>query len=253
MIFLKLLIALIIFIIALISGIVPLLVKVTDRTKLWLLYGEYFACGIFLGAGVIHLLPESLKNLHFTMHYQYPIAFLICALSILFLRIIEEGCAKSNYAQIASHQTWMAFLLTLLLSIHSILAGIALGVEMMLASFIMIFIAIIAHKGAAAFALGINMRKSTLKRSTMIKLMILFSAMTPSGILLGSSFMALLHAKAGYLAQGIFDAIAAGTFIYIAAFHSFKLNGTDSRASISIKLLSFSLGLIMMAIIAIWV
>lgn len=245
----KFLAAAIIFVVAMVGGFFPLLLKTTDREKRWLLYGESFAGGVFLGAGLIHLLPDAAAS--FT-NYKYPFAFLICAISILFLRFTEEGATKLFKHKHASHQICLACLLTVILSVHSIFEGTALGIETAFASFLVILTAILAHKGAAAFALGISLRKSEMPRKILSLLVITFSLMTPIGILLGAFIIAMFHSNQGAITVGVFEAIAAGTFIYIAAFHSIHMNG-DEEVSPLHRLCYFAVGFIVMAAIAVWV
>lgn len=245
----KLLAAGIIFLIACVGGFFPLLLKETKRTKRWLLSGESFAGGVFLGAGLIHLLPEAQKEFS---SFRYPFAFLICACSILCLRFIEEGASKLFRHKHTSHQICLACLLTVVLSVHSIFEGTALGIETAFASFLVILAAILAHKGAEAFALGISLRKSEMSKKIVQGLVVMFSLMTPAGILLGAFIIAMMQSDHGAVTIGVFDAIAAGTFIYIAAFHSVHLDG-DEEASILNRLYFFATGLVVMAAIAIWV
>lgn len=245
----KLFAAAIIFLIALVSGFFPLLLKTTGREKRWLLYGESFAGGVFLGAGLIHLLPAAVVAFS---HFGYPFAFLICAISVLALRFIEEGSTKLFRHKHTSHQICLACLLTVVLSVHSIFEGTALGIETAMASFLVILAAILAHKGAAAFALGISLRKSEMRKKIVNTLVVIFSLMTPAGILLGALIIRMVNSKNGAVTVGVFDAIAAGTFIYIAAFHSVRLNGEED-VSVIRRLCCFAIGLVVMAVVAIWV
>jgi zinc transporter 1/2/3 len=246
----KLLAAAIIFIIAIVCGFFPLLLKTTDREKRWLLHGESFAGGVFLGAGLIHLLPDAAAAFS---NFKYPFAFLICAISILFLRFIEEGTSKLFRHRHKSPQICLACLLTVVLSVHSIFEGTALGIETTLASFLVILVAILAHKGAEAFSLGISLRKSEMPKKILNTLVISFSLMTPVGILLGAFIIEMFHSNQGTVTVGIFDAIAAGTFIYIAAFHSVHMNGDDDDVSPTPRLFYFAIGLLVMAMVAVWV
>jgi zinc transporter 1/2/3 len=252
----KFLVSLIILCIALIFGLFPILIRANDLTKKILSYGESFAGGIFLGAGLIHLLPDAQNGLHTVFNSTYPLAFVICAFTILALRMIEEGTIKllvcHNEACKHPHlQPWLAYLLAILLSIHSVIAGIALGVETALSTFIIIFIAIIAHKGSAAFALGVSMRKQGLTKNIMLQLMLLFSLMTPIGIIFGSFFAHCLAANSGQFISGIFNAIAAGTFIYIA-FHIVDTKETEECVPVLLRLAYFALGLMVMTAIALY-
>ena len=251
----KIVIAFLIFCMALMFGLVPILARIQEEKQAWLFYGESFAGGVFLGAGLIHLLPDAQASFG-SSAASYPWAFAICAISVLFLRLLEEGAHQlfAKYSACCTYHTWLAFLLVILLSVHSILAGVALGTEVTFAGLAIICFAILAHKGAAAFALGIKMRQSTLTRQSMVRLLFLFSLMTPIGIVSGSVLTHFLEATSGRMAEGIFNAIAAGTFLYIAVFEKISLDGSHKLTDIPTlpRLIYFSAGLTLMALIAIW-
>ena len=252
----KLLVSLIILCMALIFGLFPIVIRVNGVTKKILSYGESFAGGIFLGAGLIHLLPDAQDGLHAVLKSDYPLSFALCAFTILVLRMIEEGTIKFLMCRNATckhpHvQPWLAYLLAILLSVHSVIAGVALGVETTMSTFIIIFIAIIAHKGSAAFALGVSMRKQGLVKKSMLKLMLMFSVMTPIGIIFGSFFSRCLTANSCQFTTGIFNAIAAGTFIYIA-FHIVNTDEAEECMPVLLRLAYYALGLTLMTVIALY-
>ena len=56
---LKALAALSIFLAAIVGGWLPMMVSSHKRARALIFFGETFARGIFLGAGLIHLLPED--------------------------------------------------------------------------------------------------------------------------------------------------------------------------------------------------
>ncbi|OGT21920.1 MAG: hypothetical protein A3C55_01280 [Gammaproteobacteria bacterium RIFCSPHIGHO2_02_FULL_42_13] len=248
----KILIAFVVLAATLQGGLPPLLIRINEKTQRLLFYGETFSGGIFLGVGLIHLLPEAQSYLNHSTS-SYPLAFAICAFTILVLYVIEEGAYK--LISPASHESWMVYLLIIVLSIHSFVEGTALGVEVTLPSLLVIFIAIISHKSAEAFALGVKLRHSKMNRVVTIKAMCLFSLITPLGIFLGAELIHVLHQTAGYMAIGVFDAIAAGTFIYIATFHSSSshVHENDHTVSVFLKVSAFALGLVLMAIVAFWI
>ena len=248
----KLLVSFIILLIALVGGLIPILMKINDKKQRLLNCGESFSKGIFLGAGFIHLLPEAQANLNNGFHTNYPVVFAVCACSILCLKIIEESAAKFLNLSKEMPHVLLAYLLIVLLSIHSVLEGAALGIETVLAGFLVIFFAIICHKGTAAFALGVQMRRSGLDRRISIKAMLLFSVMTPLGIMFGSYLSNILKTSSSNVTVAIFNAVVAGTFIYIAAFDAVKIDGLSPMNSRSGDLLYFAIGLIVMVIIAIW-
>lgn len=248
----KILAAVVIFGMAIIGGMPPVLVGKTERNTRFFFYGESFAKGIFLGAGLLHLLPES-RDLYYQLmpHMEYPVMALLCALTIAAMLLLEKAALKM-FTSKNNSLAIIPYLVALILSIHSIIAGVTLGLNRTLASFLVVLFAILAHKASGAFALGVSMRNSgVIARKTMFRVMILFSLMTPLGILGGIGLKDILQSHAGILTEAIFYAIAAGTFIYIAVFSADEPED-DEKVSTTLSLLSYSLGLVVMAVVAIW-
>lgn len=251
LLFLKIVSALAIFIASIAGGAAPILIQTKKHSRKLVFYGEVFARGVFLGAGLIHLLPEAHKSFQRFSNLDYPLVFTLCAFTIAALRIIEQGVTHFYSTQSEKQPAWRPYLLTIILSLHSLIAGAALGVEELLSGFFVIFIAIIAHKSAAAFSLGVNMRKHGLPRPTMFKLMLLFSMMTPTGIIVGSAVAHLAQTQISYFTQGVFDTVAAGTFIYIATFDSEGIEKATTNHAKLLQVLCFLLGLSLMALVSV--
>lgn len=104
------------------------------------------------------------------------------------------------------------YILLIALSVHSIFEGIALGVMNTVKECSILFSAIILHKWAASFALGISFYKSGTEKDLFIKMILLFSSFGPLGIIIG-----MIFSDAGNLIKGIMLSISSGTFIYVAA------------------------------------
>ena len=104
------------------------------------------------------------------------------------------------------------YILLIALSVHGIFEGIALGVMNTVKECSILFSAIILHKWAAAFALGISFYKSGTEKDLFIKMILLFTSFGPLGIIIG-----MIFSDAGNLIKGIMLSISAGTFIYVAA------------------------------------
>ena len=104
------------------------------------------------------------------------------------------------------------YILLIALSIHGSIEGIALGVMNSLKDCSILFPAILLHKWAEAFALGISFYKSGAEKNNFINMIILFTLFGPLGIIIG-----MIFSDAGYLIKGIMLAISGGTFIYVAA------------------------------------
>ena len=104
------------------------------------------------------------------------------------------------------------YVLLIALSVHGSIEGIALGVMNSLKDCSILFSAILLHKWAEAFALGISFYKSGTEKNIFINMMILFSLFGPFGIIIG-----MIFSDAGTLVKGIMLSISGGTFIYVAA------------------------------------
>lgn len=104
------------------------------------------------------------------------------------------------------------YILLIALSVHGIFEGIALGVMNTVKECSILFSAIILHKWAASFALGISFYKSGTERDLFIKMILLFTSFGPLGIIIG-----MIFSDAGNLIKGIMLSISSGTFIYVAA------------------------------------
>ena len=104
------------------------------------------------------------------------------------------------------------YILLIALSVHGIFEGIALGVMNTIRECSILFSAIVLHKWAASFALGISFYKSGTEKELFIKMILLFTSFGPIGIIIG-----MIFSDAGNLIKGIMLSISGGTFIYVAA------------------------------------
>src|SRR5262249_47258524 len=117
-----------------------------------------------------------------------------------------------------------------------------------------IFIAIIAHKGLDSFALCMNVKRSAVSQSQHLPLLVLFSLMTPLGIMIVSTLTLWLQSQTGQLLQAILNSLGAGAFIYLATAHKTNhyLHSTHALHALY-YLLAVSAGLAAMAALAVWV
>ena len=125
-------------------------------------------------------------------------------------RTLEPGQGEET------HQPIYPVILLAVLSIHSIIAGIALGLEAEVAASLLVMLAILFHKGSAAFALMVSVLASGADRKRLWTVLTIFVLMTPLGIALGTVASGFFEGRAALLIEGSFNALAAGTFIYIA-------------------------------------
>ncbi|RHY48238.1 hypothetical protein DYB30_011737 [Aphanomyces astaci] len=128
----------------------------------------------------------------------------------------------------------VAFVLFVALSFHSVLEGLGIGAQS--TSAWGVFLAIILHKGLAAFALGSGMLKSQVHKGKFIAYMFLFSMMSILGIVVGwciaesESSEEVVAATRFSAAAGICLALASGTFIYVAVMEIIPLEFGHGRS-----------------------
>lgn len=239
--------ALFIFLISIAAVVYPLRRKSGIHHSESVEIGEALASGIFLGAAFFHMLPDAIRlfsDLYGS--HSYPIAEAICVGSFLLLLFLER---LSLASKTLNSKNTIPYLLALILIIHAITEGAALGVGTTFSETLMLFIAIAVHKGSESFALCMTMIKHKLPMPRVWGIMILFALMTPLGISLGAG---LTFGQHGELIAAIFNAFAAGTFFYISTLHHvhFHQHTHDSQGLLEFGCLA--LGLATMGVIAIW-
>lgn len=249
-----------IFLVGISGGLFAKYLSTSSRSEFYFSSGNAFAGGIFLGAGLIHMLPDAQQGFHDVLgHSDYPWFAVACALGFLFILFLEKVLFSHDHhtgtkvtADVQSDKFLYPYILMLVLSIHSIITGIALGTESRIAQAAVILIAVLAHKGTASFALAISMLRSRIPPRQMAGLIVCFSLMTPLGIASGYFFMLLLSGRAEAVFEAVFDALAAGTFLYIALLDILE---EEFRSSTSHRMEKFFLvlaGFGLMALVAIW-
>lgn len=244
----KLLAIILILLTALIAGTYPIIKRLQSNRGYEFPIGESLAAGVFLGAGLMHMLGDSAQAF-VDQGYDYPMPFLLAGITFLLLLWLEH-LGDEIYTHKGANNPGFAILAFIMLSIHSFLAGAALGLSSQLSVIIVLLLAILAHKWAASFALAIQISKSTLPIHIGIILFLIFTLMTPLGILIGDVVAHGLN-KASLL-EPIFSALAAGTFLYLGTLHGLS-HSVMIRKCCNLKYFSFViLGFALMAIVAIW-
>lgn len=223
--------------------------------------GNSFAGGVLLGAGLIHMMGDAADAFSETWPtMDYPAAYLIAGFGFLLILFVERVAVRSHslsevelVPQTAASRPAVLYagILLLALSVHSVFAGLALGLQGSTGSSLAILLAILAHKTVAAFALSVSFVREGRTGRQSVRALLLFCAMTPLGIVLGI----LLHAGATQAVdqriEAVFNAVAAGTFLYIAALdimaEEFLRPGAKWK-----KFGCCLTGFLIMAVVAIW-
>ena len=241
---------LLIFSAGVLGGLLPRRIGKSARGNTILALGSAFSGGIFLGAGLIHLLADGLELMNDALgDVEFPWAFFILGTGFLIILLIEKVLSKQSEDETA--QTNHPYILLLILSVHSIIAGTALGLEASIAGSFVLLFAVLAHKSFASFALGVSLHGANVDRTRARNLILFFSIMTPLGVAFGAALQSLLESDTIILAEAIFDSLAAGTFLYVATLDILK-ESFESKQHLLPKFLLVALGFLLMALIAIW-
>ena len=246
----KFLAGFIILLVTLLCGLSPLRNWWKNTHSHTLGLAEAFAGGIFLGVALFHMLPEA--NYGFSQAFgqsHYPYANLICALGFMLLLGLENMILRFNQHR----PNPIPYLLAGVLSVHALIEGGALGISETLASTVLIFIAIIVHKGSESLALAAHLARSSTFPKQAIVIFMVFSAMTPLGILAGDFLGEASTGVKNPLLEPIFNSLAAGTFLYIATLHRIHHQHLHETIGNLKEFSAMTVGLVAMAILAIWI
>ena len=237
----------VIVVVALLAGMPILVGRRFDPEGTLAVRGEAVAAGVFLGAGLIHMLGDSAGDFA-AVGVDYPWPFLLCGAVVLALLLLEHvGAAAKGRSD---GNAILALLATAMLSIHSFLAGAALGTSEMGAVAVVIFIAIVAHKWAASFALAVTLARSPLARATRFAAFFLFVLFLPLGVASGAI---AAHWDAAYpLVAPTLKALAAGTFLYLGTLHGLANGTLVARCGDPREYAAVVFGFALMAVVAIW-
>ncbi len=239
-----------IFITSIIAVAYPIKVRAHPTHRLFLELGDAFASGIFLGAALFHMLPTATQDFTNSLgNMNYPLAELFCAAGFLILLFFER-LPQLSHGKNAS--ATLPYILALILIVHSLVEGAALGVNTTLATAFIIFIAIIAHKSSESFALAVTLNRSDFTLRRIIFIVGLFSLMTPLGIALGATLTSFLQLKQGLLLTAIFNAFAAGSFLYMSTLHHINHHQRSHEGEGLLEFMCLLAGLIVMAVVAFW-
>jgi zinc transporter 1/2/3 len=247
---LKVLSAVAIFLVAVGSGFLPLRLGTTRRGQRLLTLGSAFAAGVFLGAGLIHLLGDGQENFAaLDVGADYPLALALCGIGLLFVLLIEKVAAAAEEADAAKGR--QPYLLLAVLSVHSLIAGASLGLEGAAGAYVVILVAILAHKGFAAFALGVSFVEADLPVPNYRRLLLFFACTTPFGVILGTLAASALEGRTAVWFEAVFDGLAAGTFLYVATLDLMSETFAERTARWG-KFVSVATGFVLMALLAVW-
>lgn len=215
---LKLFFAFSIVSVILLAGWYPFKQRLRDGEHFDFAVGETLATGVFLGAALMHMLPEA-NAIFVKMGYHYPFAYIISGIVFL-LFLWFEHLGKELYHHHDANHPAFALVAWFMLSVHSLMLAAALGFSQEYPLIIMLFLAIITHKWAESFAIAVQLNKSTLSTAKSITFFLLFAFMTPLGIFMGYLFGSSVETHSIF--DPILIAASAGTFLYLGTLHGLE-------------------------------
>ena len=221
---------------------------------------ESLAGGVFLGAGLAHLLNDAFSELY--NESTYPIAPAVAACTFMLLSGIEmytyseQDAANDNDAMDAEYSetpdleaqpesepqnkkkkrkffgetnekmTISTISLYIIMDVHSVIEGLAMGIMFTWGTLIALFCAVVGHKPVEALALSVIVLKNKPTKVTFWILITIYALMAPIGIAIG---IFLLRSIQNNLVLGIISSFSAGTFLYVSVqeWHSMFMHKGD--------------------------
>ena len=210
-----------ILLVSLAGGYYPLMKSNQTITDHSFPRGKAFTSGVFLALSLTVMLPNAFAIWgKVLMHKSYPVATYIAIAVFVLLLALEHSFDHIKQEQ-ASNAITIPIIMTAMIGICSFLLGTALGVSDTLAA-IMVFFAIIAHKGSAAFALALTMIKSKMTRTQSYVAFLSFALATPLGIIVGSFVHHFLVGEAALIFKAVIMSMASGVFLYLATTYGLR-------------------------------
>lgn len=219
--------------------------------------------GYIFSVALIHLLPEALESHGKHIPLFILMGFFIQMLLEKFSGGLEHGHIHKEHAHDGhdhghdhSHYKTQgvttALSLIISLGIHSILEGIPLNGPYSLSIPIFnnpLFVGIIMHKLPTAFALVTVLHLTSLNKSKIFLLLVVYMLMTPIGVLIGSfiPFEVDAHGHIANSSFGIITALVAGSFLHISTTILFESteNHKFNFLKVSLSFAGALLGLLM--------
>jgi len=170
----------------------------------------------------------------------------------------EHTNVRHRHVVFSNQNSLLPFILALLFSVHSFIAGLALGLQRSMSGSIAVLVAIVAHKVVEALVVGVNFSKEKVPTKTAYPVIATYALMTPLGIVVGMVIVSSTGAESssGFAVQGLLQGVAAGSFLYLCMHeiaHVKDVAGRSFSPGVLVRASLFLAGLGFMALLAIWV
>jgi len=198
--------------------------------------GMALSSGVMFAAGLLRLLPAAQRQsepaLSESPFPEYPLAPCIATAGFLLVLAVEQVAIdapterKQRCCSLATLYSSVAFLAAL--SIHSVLAGIGLGLQSNHAALHSVFGAIASHAAFEAMSLGTKLIRDGASFQLFAAIMTPFCCLTSAGVPIG-----VAASNRGSWTDLVLHAVVAGTFLYIGA--SLALSSTFVHNDVSVS------------------
>lgn len=205
-------IALALFALTFLGGVLPLLGRWSERGLHVL---AALSAGLFLGLVFLHLLPELAghgghAHGHAESAGDEKLPWICTLAGFLLLFFVEKLWLESRSRRDHHRAVWYASYVGLL--IHTAFTGLGLAAVLPNEHMRWVFLlAIVAHKGSEAFSLATLMQLAGLGRARALGYLAAYAAVAPAGLLLGVA----VEAVDPHMALAL-TGVACGTFLYVA-------------------------------------
>ncbi len=139
-----------------------------------------------------------------------------------------------------------SYLLLIALSVHALFEGLAVGLFQNIDNMVELLGALIIHKCILGFSIGINLVQHGFPAMMVARSSFLFSAMSPIGLGIGILMLTYASPSLGRVFSAVFQAIAAGTFLYVTFFEIFfhELNSKECHRLLKVLMMILGYSLI---------
>ena len=147
------------------------------------------------------------------------------------------------------HHNTRSIVLILALSLHRIFEGMSVGLQMTSQDVIHLFVAVMCHEMVIGFSLGLQFVKSNFPLKRLVITTLLCSIIMPLGVAVGTIMTETGHQSRELdISNGILQAFAMGTFIYVTFFEILQEEVDPDDTSVA-KIFFIALGFCLMALL----
>jgi len=157
--------------------------------------------------------------------------------------------AESGVMPGGHHHATRSLVLILALSLHRIFEGMSIGLQQTVTSVVSLFGAVMCHEMVIGFSLGLQFVRSGFALRRLLVTSLVCSLIMPLGVFIGLVMTEIQSGGSNIdIANGLLQAIAMGTFIYVTFFEILQEEVDSEDTSIG-KIVCIAAGFAIMALL----